>query len=290
MSAPSDLFQLDPKWHSLALGVELAFVAAGLLLAAWYQLRPLAKGQPTPIRLDLKTTPGLLFFQVVMLAIGTAFSVQFIAGSVLSGLGIDLTNTDSLPALLAMGLAFQGGMLAGGIAGGLWQRKFDTPAFPAPLPQISVAKVPLAGLATMLAGLAVVVVLSYAWQWFLQLTGREPEPQDFARMFDPDTPWSLKMPALFLAVVIAPLSEEILFRGGLFGFLRAKVPRPHAIALSAVLFSLLHLDVTAFLPLCGLGLVFSIAYERTGRLSVTILAHALFNLHTVVTMLLGLNI
>jgi membrane protease YdiL (CAAX protease family) len=42
-------------------------------------------------------------------------------------------------------------------------------------------------------------------------------------------------------------------------------------------------------PLTAFGLVFSLAYERTGCIAVVMIAHGLFNLHTVICILLGLG-
>ena len=38
-----------------------------------------------------------------------------------------------------------------------------------------------------------------------------------------------------------------------------------------------------------LGVVFSIAYERTGHIATTMIAHSLFNLNTIMLVLVGLN-
>jgi len=40
-------------------------------------------------------------------------------------------------------------------------------------------------------------------------------------------------------------------------------------------------------PAGALGIIFSIAYERTGRIEPAMVAHALFNLNTVVLILAG---
>jgi hypothetical protein len=48
-------------------------------------------------------------------------------------------------------------------------------------------------------------------------------------------------------------------------------------------------SLASLLPLAVLGTVFGIAYERTGKLGTTIVAHALFNLNMIVCLLLGNN-
>ncbi|MFA5056810.1 MAG: CPBP family intramembrane glutamic endopeptidase, partial [Opitutaceae bacterium] len=51
----------------------------------------------------------------------------------------------------------------------------------------------------------------------------------------------------------------------------------------------LHANWVSFLPLCVLGVIFAMAYERTGRIAVPMLAHALFNLNTLLLVLSGIG-
>ena len=82
---------------------------------------------------------------------------------------------------------------------------------------------------------------------------------------------------VFFAVVIAPVGEEMLFRGILypaikqFGFPRA------AVLSSSFLFAAIHFNLPAFLPLMLLGIVLVILYEQTNNLLSCIFAHGLFN-------------
>jgi hypothetical protein len=92
-----------------------------------------------------------------------------------------------------------------------------------------------------------------------------------------------------LALVVAPVSEELVFRAGLFRFLRSRAPRWVAFAVSAGLFALLHGNWVSSLPLFVLGLLFAAAYERTGRVAVPMLAHAFFNLNTLLLVLSGVG-
>jgi membrane protease YdiL (CAAX protease family) len=67
------------------------------------------------------------------------------------------------------------------------------------------------------------------------------------------------------------------------------MPRWLALLLPSVLFAGLHANLASFVPLALLGVVFSLAYERTGRIAVPIIAHALFNLNTIVLILAGVG-
>jgi membrane protease YdiL (CAAX protease family) len=88
----------------------------------------------------------------------------------------------------------------------------------------------------------------------------------------------LNQAMLFMAVaVIAPLLEELLFRGLLQTALMRHLPAWAAILGAAVVFALVHGQVYAFPALVAMGAVFGILYYKTGSLRVTILAHALNN-------------
>ena len=84
-----------------------------------------------------------------------------------------------------------------------------------------------------------------------------------------------------LAAIIAPITEELIFRAGIFRYARTRLPRWAALLLPACLFAALHNHLASFAPLVVLGIVFSLAYERTGRIATAMVAHALFNSYSV---------
>ena len=88
--------------------------------------------------------------------------------------------------------------------------------------------------------------------------------------------------AILLAVVLAPVTEEIVFRGVLFRALDEKFGMWPAAVLSSAVFAVIHFEVLFSQPLAlaGLftvGILLAIAYHRTGSLLVPILGHAVFN-------------
>ena len=98
--------------------------------------------------------------------------------------------------------------------------------------------------------------------------------------------------ALFVvgAVILAPLVEELLFRGVLLRALLRKFDPPVAVLVSALVFALVHYigdpHTLPFLPaLAGLGAVLAVTAVRTGDLSASIFIHAGFNLTTTVLFL-----
>lgn len=88
----------------------------------------------------------------------------------------------------------------------------------------------------------------------------------------PDTP--LNMILLFIAIAgIAPLLEEILFRGLVQNALMQRLPAWAAILGASAIFGAVHMDYHAFPALFAMGAVFGILYHMTGSLRVNIAVH-----------------
>lgn len=86
-------------------------------------------------------------------------------------------------------------------------------------------------------------------------------------------------PGLFIlaAVIIAPLVEEIFFRGFLFAGLKNRFPWITAMLISSGLFALLHLSPLAAPPIFLLGLIFAYLYQRSGSIWPAVIIHSLVN-------------
>lgn len=80
-----------------------------------------------------------------------------------------------------------------------------------------------------------------------------------------------------LAVVLAPISEELIFRGCLYRFLKSQTTRLPAQLISGTLFALMHANLFSFVPLMIVGVLLARVYERSGHLLVPIWFHAFFN-------------
>jgi membrane protease YdiL (CAAX protease family) len=89
---------------------------------------------------------------------------------------------------------------------------------------------------------------------------------------------------LFVVVVGAPLIEELFFRGLLLRSLGARFGPAWAVAGSAVAFGLAHYEPLQFLGLAAFGVVLAVLAWRTGRLGPSLVAHAVFNLATMVVL------
>jgi uncharacterized protein len=82
---------------------------------------------------------------------------------------------------------------------------------------------------------------------------------------------------IVLAVAIAPLAEEFIFRFFLYGVLRRYAGRVVALVISALLFAAVHAHLPSFGPLFVLGACFTVAYEWSGSLLVSMTMHSIFN-------------
>lgn len=79
------------------------------------------------------------------------------------------------------------------------------------------------------------------------------------------------------AVVLAPIVEELIFRGCLYRFLKSQTTLLPAQIASGILFSIIHWNLLSFLPLVLVGIFLARVYEKTGSILVAIWFHAFFN-------------
>ncbi|HZK16108.1 MAG TPA: type II CAAX endopeptidase family protein [Solirubrobacterales bacterium] len=100
-----------------------------------------------------------------------------------------------------------------------------------------------------------------------------PEQEDIAEGFG-----ALPVQILLIAIA-APVSEELCFRGMLFGGLRNRYPRWIAAAIAALVFGALHAltGISAVPPLIAFGFILCLLYEKTGSIVPGVLLHMLNN-------------
>ena len=87
------------------------------------------------------------------------------------------------------------------------------------------------------------------------------------------TPWGL----FAAVVVVAPVVEEIFFRGFVFAGLRSRYDWRKAAAISAALFAAAHMQITFFIPAFMSGYAFAYLYQKSNSIWPGITIHALMN-------------
>jgi membrane protease YdiL (CAAX protease family) len=263
----------------IATGLELALVLNGAWLLWRLVLSPSARAErPTP-KLPPWTISGTDFLLFLWCVIIGGLAVQLGLSQLLKHASLTATQR-----LIFVGGGFQLGMLAGITVFRLIIHRNAPPE-----PPLVTLHPALSGIATFLISLPILTLVSIVWQYLLQLCGIPAEKQDLIDIFANAKSPGLLVYMVGLATVIAPLTEEMLFRAGLFRYARTRLPRWAALLVPACLFGALHANLASFAPLVALGIIFSLAYERTGRIGTTIVAHGLFNLNTIVLILCGVT-
>ena len=100
-----------------------------------------------------------------------------------------------------------------------------------------------------------------------------PEQDDIASDFGPI--WV----QILLIGIAAPISEEVCFRGMLFGGIRTRLPLWSASLAAGIVFGVLHYSTgwSAVGPLIALGVIFAVVYEKSGSIWAPIGMHVLNN-------------
>lgn len=184
--------------------------------------------------------------------------------------------------LILASAGFQVGLLSGCLAFIF----YTSPGKSYALPRLPFLK---EGFFTFLGVLPLIFGAGLAWTGILHRFGVQPERQDLLLLMQKQGSGSWLAVMIVMAVLVAPFAEELIFRAGLYRFLRSRVPYWLALALPALLFAALHANLASFPQLLVLGVFFALAYERTGNIAVPIFAHALFNLNTILMLLSGLD-
>lgn len=95
---------------------------------------------------------------------------------------------------------------------------------------------------------------------------------------------------LIIVAVVAPLSEEIFFRGFLYSAFKKSWGVNAGLFLSSFLFALVHLEFYSFIPLMIIGWLLAYLFEKTKSLMTPIFLHGVYNLILILIMLGELEI
>ena len=108
-----------------------------------------------------------------------------------------------------------------------------------------------------------------------ELTGC-PEQQNVVESMAKGSP-EVKAVIACMAVLVAPITEECLFRGFIYNILKHHSCAFVAAIASSLLFSAIHTSLAQFIPLTIFALVQCYLYEKSRSLALPIIFHMLFN-------------
>ncbi|GAA0431980.1 CPBP family intramembrane metalloprotease [Lentibacillus halophilus] len=90
-----------------------------------------------------------------------------------------------------------------------------------------------------------------------------------------------------ITTIIAPILEEIVFRKIIFGELYKRMNFFIAAVLSALIFSVIHMELAHTLVYASMGFVFAFVYVKTKRIIVPIIVHMAMNSISVLVLTFG---
>lgn len=148
------------------------------------------------------------------------------------------------------------------------------------------------GLVSFLAAIPIIFVASAGWEQvllFLNNAGFEisMDRQAQVEMFTEYENLPATILLIALAVIVAPISEELFFRGCVYRYFKGRMPTALAMVASAALFSSIHGNWLAAAPLFILGILLCYAYERHGNIFVPMAMHGFFNANTILILFLA---
>lgn len=279
----SDAQQWTPSAIA-AVGYEIVLALVGLVLLWRTVIGPKARASARRL---------IANWNIPVVDFGFYLAFAILGAACLSSASALLTRHSGSDAALVVGA---GGFHVGALCGivlfwALYRRREFGDIFSTPSRGDLVS-----GLATFLIALPVLFAVSNLWEYALGLMGVPAEKQELVDLLEKSGSPMLRLGLMLEATLLVPLSEEMIFRAGLFRFARTRVPRWVAIIGTSLVFGALHVEwsnhmkgIASFLPLTALASIFCLAYERTGRIATTMVAHALFNLNTLILVFAGVG-
>jgi membrane protease YdiL (CAAX protease family) len=107
--------------------------------------------------------------------------------------------------------------------------------------------------------------------------GGESSKQEIVDLFNNSGTIQERVMIIVLAVVVAPISEEFVFRFFIYGVLRRYAGVTVGLLFNSLLFAAAHTHLPSAAPLFVLGVCFTLAYEWSGSILVSMGMHSLFN-------------
>ncbi len=116
--------------------------------------------------------------------------------------------------------------------------------------------------------------------------GTADDSQQIVRYFIEHPDPRHRIAVVVMAVFVAPVAEEVIFRGYFYGVIRRYGGRIPALLTSSLLFAAIHVHIPSIPGLALLAVILCLLYERTASLWAPITMHALFNASTIAILLI----
>lgn len=146
------------------------------------------------------------------------------------------------------------------------------------------------GLGYLAGSMPAVIAAHLVFVAGLLAAGAPLNPQDVTRVIAGTDSWVARAYFALLAVVVAPVVEEMLFRGILLPALSRVLPPVGAMVAVSLLFAVFHANLLSVVALFMLSMGLCMAYARTRNLGAAIVMHSLFNTIPMTALLMGLEV
>lgn len=252
----------DPALYLWLSLVGAALFVAGLVYASVRQLRVRRHLPPERYR-----GPSVVLLVLLVLVGATLLIAPFTADATVLETGIgELSLFGGFVVLVATQVSLLAvswfGVFAPGALSGL-----------ASLPGRAAGRALLTGAGWGIVAWLVSSLVAAAVVWTLERAGVSVPVQTAERALQLVEPWLV----VFAFVLLAPVAEELFFRGVVFNAWLRERGRTWAYVGSALLFAVIHLSVVTVLPIFLLGLALAWVYRRTGSLLAPMAMHATVN-------------
>ncbi len=143
------------------------------------------------------------------------------------------------------------------------------------------------GPGVLLSTLLVLQLGGWARTVWLEPIFGELEQQEIVDSMRNTSGLGLRVGLIVTACLVAPIVEELIFRGYIYGVLKKFSSPLFAMVIVGALFAAVHMNLPALVPLWVLAILLTLSYELSGSLWVPIGIHAGFNTINVFMMLSG---
>ena len=113
--------------------------------------------------------------------------------------------------------------------------------------------------------------------------------QDIVTMLQESTSTAVDFGLIIAVVFLAPICEEVFFRGILFASFRHKLGKWAGVLITSAIFAALHMNIWAFLPIFVGSVMLCLIYDKYKNMWVNILAHGTWNAVSVAILLAAKN-
>jgi uncharacterized protein len=252
---------------SIALGfffVAFVFVGLSIYFALVWQIN----NRRTVVGADLSVEPRKTFgLPEAFLAAGL---VLFLLMNVTASIGrspVQLTNRDLIANFLfTLFIVFF-------VAAFLKLRGIDIDSLGG-FSKTSLKRALSTGVVLLLAGAPLILLAEVFTQ---NAFGSGSSRQEIVDLFNTSRTIEQRVMIIVLAVVVAPISEEFVFRFFIYGVVRRYFGIAVGLIFNALLFAAAHTHLPSAAPLFVLGGCFTLAYEWSGSILVSMAMHSLFN-------------